>query len=145
MTPQDLLDKLYTSGFEHDSGSGQCNNGHIHNLEIAVQLLARNGLLEDYEDLLRGWYKDIPEYEWLVPETGYVLVTDGSDTRFVFELLKVRGFDRAAATVQNSGRVPIADFHAALDELTALGEVASHPANVYRNYINEHAVPGKAL
>lgn len=143
MTPQDLLDKLYRSGLEHDSSSGQCNNGHVHNLEIAVQLLARKGLLDEYQDLLRGWYADIPEYEWLVPENGYIDVKDDEEDRFVFDLLNVRGYDRAAATVQNAGRVPLADFHAALEEIEATGERGQHPANVYRNYINENAVLGK--
>jgi hypothetical protein len=145
VTPQDLLDKLYRSGLEHDSNSGQCNNGHVHNLEIAVQLLARKGLLDEYQDLLRVQYEDIPEYEWLIPEHGYIDVEDSNETRFVFELLKARGYDRAAATVQNTGRVPLADFHAALDEIEATGEKGQHPANVYRNYINEHAVLGKEL
>ena len=60
MTADDLLDKL------NESGTDERNDAH--NLEIAVHLLARKELLEAYKDLLRGWYKDVPEYAWLNDE-----------------------------------------------------------------------------
>lgn len=146
MNVNQLMAKLTTSAGEHDTNTGEDNGDIIDILRIALETLKHDELIPQFLDNLRDEeISEIPEFEWLVPETGYVLVTDGSDTRFVFELLKARGYDRAAATVQNSGRVPLADFHAALEEIEATGERGQHPANVYRNFINEHAVLGKEL
>jgi hypothetical protein len=144
MNVDQLMVALTKSAEDHDENTGESNGDLVAILRIALETLKHDGLIEQFLDNLRDEeISEIPEFEWLVPATGYILVTDGSDTRFVFELLKARGYDRAAATVQNSGRVPLADFHRALEEIEATGEKGQHPANVYRNYINEHAVLGK--
>lgn len=138
MTPQDLLDKLYRSGLEHDSSSGECNNGHVHNLEIAVQLLARKGLLDEYQDLLRGWYADIPEYEWLHPAEGYVTVSDDRETRELFLDCRRRGYILACNTIQNSGNIPLADMLKALATISHFSLSAR-----YSQYIEARTVTGK--
>ncbi len=138
MTPQDLLDKLYRSGLEHDSGSGECNNGHVHNLEIAVQLLARNGLLDEYQGLLRGWYGDIPEYEWLHPAEGYVTVSDDQETQELFRDCRRRGYILACNTIQNFGNIPLTDMLKALTTISHLGLYAR-----YSQYITARKVTGR--
>ena len=138
MTPQDLLDKLYRSGLEHDSSSGECNNGHVHNLEIAVQILARKGLLDEYQDLLRGWYADIPEYEWLQPVEGYVTVSDDQETQELFRDCRRRGYILACNMIQNPGNIPMTDMLKALTTISHFSLSAR-----YSQYIEARKVAGR--
>jgi len=136
---QQLIVKLTHSADQHDEGTCESNGDLIWILREALDHLEARGELPAFiERLAQTDLAEVLEFEWLKPDESYVKVENSAETLQLFTQLRVRGFDLAACTIQNSGNIPLADMEKALATITVpdLRERFNH-------YVDRRFVPGK--
>jgi hypothetical protein len=139
MNTNQLIAALTSSAELHDENTGEDHGDLPRVLRIALEHLESLGQLPDFiERLAKTDLPEFWEYEWLRPQNSYVRVQNSAETLQLFMECRDRGFQLAAATIQNSGPIPLDDFQAGLESITV-----PDLKRRYDSYITAHLVLGK--
>jgi hypothetical protein len=139
LTPNQLIVAFTKSADDHDEGTGEDNGDIVVVLRRALEHLeAVNQLPQFLEALSQTDLAEIFEFEWLRPAISYVKVKNSAETLQLFTECRSREFILAAAAIQNSGNVPLADLERGLHSITA-----PDLAVRYNRYIMSNLFSGK--